>query len=61
MPRGNPGINVGLRIPAKTLAVIDAWAAKHKLSRLDALRRILQAGFDRLGLAVPHEEGTASP
>lgn len=40
-----------MRVPTRTVEMVDAWAAKHEVSRSEAFRRIMQAGFERIGLA----------
>jgi hypothetical protein len=38
---------LGGRVPAETIAAIDAYAAKVGTSRSDAMRRLIEAGLKR--------------
>jgi hypothetical protein len=44
-----PGIKYGGTIPARfeipTMKALDEWAAKHKVSRSEAIRRLVEIGL----------------
>ena len=49
--RGRPATGhhptLGGRVPAETIAAIDAYAAKVGTTRSDAMRRLIEAGLKR--------------
>jgi hypothetical protein len=36
---------VGVRIPKETIAALDAWAKSEKISRSEAIRRLVELGL----------------
>jgi hypothetical protein len=49
--RGRPATGkdplLTVRAPTELIAAIDAWAAKEKLARSEAVRRLIEAGLKR--------------
>jgi hypothetical protein len=43
---------IALRIPEDFIAEIDRWAKSKKLNRSAAIRRLIEAGAERMGVAV---------
>jgi hypothetical protein len=43
---------IGLRIPEEFIAEIDRWARSKQLTRSAAIRRLLAAGGEKLGLTI---------
>jgi hypothetical protein len=52
-----PGIKYGGTIPARfeipTMEALDAWAVKHKVSRSEAIRRLVELGLTVMAPAKP--------
>ncbi|UFX41725.1 ribbon-helix-helix domain-containing protein [Bradyrhizobium sp. 41S5] len=62
--RGRPATGrdplVSSRIPADTVAEVDAWAAERETTRSDAIRQLVELGLTTRAQARPIQEDQAS-